>query len=264
MPARIAPPSLDCGGGRPRVRSRARSERPPAGRARREPVDQRGPPRASSPSSAAAHRAGAASESRRAPSSRGVARPSAARPASRSRSRTPSSASRRRSRPRWSPTSTATRRGVRRSRRIHERGEQPAAQQPRAQAESACDRTPRAPWRPLCRRATAPPAPGCDASSRRAAGRRRAGRSCGRMRCGRPPGLSSRSVPQQRARRSNRRRAPGATPKTVERREGERAASTRRVPTRHRTPRRRVRSEPEARTGVQALRPPAAQSQLRS
>src|SRR2546427_257499 len=47
-------------------------------------------------------------ESRRAPISRGVARPSAARPASRSRSRTPSSASRNRSRPRPSPISTPT------------------------------------------------------------------------------------------------------------------------------------------------------------
>ena len=47
-------------------------------------------------------------ESRSAPISRGVARPSAARPARRSRSRTPSSASRNRSRPRPSPTSTAS------------------------------------------------------------------------------------------------------------------------------------------------------------
>ena len=47
-------------------------------------------------------------ESRRAPSSLGVARPAAARPARRSTSRTPSSASRRRARPRPSRTATST------------------------------------------------------------------------------------------------------------------------------------------------------------
>ena len=48
------------------------------------------------------------SESRSAPSSRGVARPAAARPARRSRSRTPSSASRTRARPRPSSNATVT------------------------------------------------------------------------------------------------------------------------------------------------------------